>query len=162
MQATQTTRRFDAGQIKRFTIAAGLLASLAISAAALDAADSLPGFGGTDTRSVAAPQITSDELYALEASQADAQVNGWSHRVPRMSSDEAFAYEAGLELARVTGGHATLRQMTSDEAWALEASMIALAEAHGTHTITQLTSDEAWAIEQAQLLASPSEQRAGR
>lgn len=135
MQATRTTRRFDLGQMKRMALATGLLGSLAIGAAALALTDQLPAIGGSESRVVTAPHITSDELYAQEASLVGSQVDGWQ---------------------------AIAAQITSDEAWAIEASLMAIAAAYQhTHTM-QPTPDEAWAIEQALLLVGSAEQRAGR
>lgn len=162
MQATETTRRFDGGQIKLLTAAAGLLASLVVGAAVLALTDQLPSFGGSGTKPETMRQISSDELFALEASLAASQVNGWQATVGQMTSDEAFAYEASVELARAYSSRDDSRQLTSDEGWALEAAQMAAAAAVRNSTITQLTSDEAWTIEQAQLLAGSAEQRSGR
>ena len=135
MQATQTTQRFGSVQIRRIVVAAGLLACLAIGAAALDVADQFPAFGDAESRAVTAPQITSDEQYALEAGLTGAQVDGWQ---------------------------AAVTQMTYDEAWAFEAALVATAAAYQHNQMMQLTPDEAWAIEQSQLDDRSSERPSNR
>ncbi len=185
MQATTTVRQTRPGQFKQTIVAIGLIGSLAVGAAAMTLADALPLTGGSNTQAVTSPQITSDQLYTLEAVAGASQIDSWQARLPQVTSDQAFAYEANLDLARTIDAraltsdetfafeanleleraidaHVMTRQITSDEGWALEASLIAEAAATQQSSMTQLTSDEAWAIEQAQLLAGTSEQRAGR
>ena len=162
MQATTTTRQTRPGQFRQMIVAFGLLGSLAVGAAAMTLADALPLTGGSNTQAITSPQITSDQLYTLEAVAGASQIDGWQAHLPLVTSDQAFAYEANLELARAIDAQIMARQLTSDEGWALEASLIAEAAASQHSSMTQLTSDEAWAIEQAQLLAGTPEQRAGR
>ena len=124
MQATQTTRRLDHGQIKKVVLAIALLGSLTIGAAALALTDQLPVIGGSESRAVTAPQITSDELYALKAGLGNDQVDGWQATVAQMTSDELFALEAQLVAAAATDRHTRMMQLTPDEAYAIEQALL--------------------------------------